>query len=145
MSDRDIDKLDTDHPLGLEHFMPHRAEVTAQGYRASAGDAKDGLTTVSEEQVIAALKTVHDPEIPVNIYDLGLIYDINRFDDGNIHITMSLTAPGCPVAGEMPGQVAEAVARIDHVGKVDVDLVWEPGWTKDRMSEDAKLALDMIW
>ena len=66
-------------------------------------------------------------------------------DDGNVDITMSLTAPGCPVAGEMPGQVAEAVAATGAVGLVNVDLVWEPGWTKDRMSEDAKLALDMIW
>lgn len=133
------------HPLGLEHFMPHRAEVTPEGYRASAGAAREGLSQVDLGKVEDALKTVHDPEIPVNIYDLGLIYDINRFDNGNIHITMSLTAPGCPVAGEMPGQVAEAVAKIPEAGKVDVDLVWEPGWTKDRMSEDAKLALDMIW
>jgi len=103
------------------------------------------LTKVDLIKIEDALKTVHDPEIPVNIYDLGLIYDINRFDDGNIHITMSLTAPGCPVAGEMPGQVAEAVAKIPEAGKVDVELVWEPGWTKDRMSEDAKLALDMLW
>ncbi len=134
-----------DHPLGLEHFMPHHAEVTPEGYRASAGEARAGLTKVDLINIEDALKTVHDPEIPVNIYDLGLIYDINRFDDGNVHITMSLTAPGCPVAGEMPGQVAEAVAKIPEVGKVDVDLVWEPGWTKDRMSEDAKLALDMLW
>ena len=135
----------SDHPLGLEHFMPHRAEATPEGYRASAGEPRDGLSQVDLEKVEDALKTVHDPEIPVNIYDLRLIYDINRFDDGNIHITMSLTAPGCPVAGEMPGQVAEAVAQIPEAGKVEVDLVWEPGWTKDRMSEDAKLALDMIW
>ena len=132
--------------LGLQDFMPHQAEATADGgFRASAGAARAGLGPVDEAVVEAALKTVHDPEIPVNIFDLGLIYAINRFDDGNIHITMSLTAPGCPVAGEMPGQVAEAVAKIPQVGRVDVDLVWEPGWTKDRMSEDAKLALDMLW
>ena len=134
-----------DHLLDLADFMPHSAEVTTEGYRASAGKARSGLSQVDLDHVETALKTVHDPEIPVNIFDLGLIYDINRFDDGNIHITMSLTAPGCPVAGEMPGQVAEAVAQIPEAGKVDVDLVWEPGWTKDRMSEDAKLALDMIW
>ena len=94
---------------------------------------------------IDALKTVHDPEIPVNIYDLGLIYDVDLKDNADIFITMSLTAPGCPVAGEMPGQVAEAVAGVEGVGLVHVDLVWEPGWTKDRMSEDAKLVLDMLW
>jgi FeS assembly SUF system protein len=135
----------SDHPLGLEHFMPS-AEVTPEGgYRASAGVARDGLVQADLAAVITALQSVHDPEIPVNIYDLGLIYDIERMDNGDVHITMSLTAPGCPVAGEMPGQVAEAVASLDQVGRVDVDLVWEPAWTKDRMSEDAKLALDMVW
>ena len=87
--------------------------------------------------------TVKDPEIPVNIYDLGLIYDIIRHDDGNVDITMSLTAPGCPVAGEMPGQVARAVAERPDVGQVSVTLIWDPAWTPDRMSEDAKLALDL--
>jgi FeS assembly SUF system protein len=85
---------------------------------------------------------VHDPEIPVNIYDLGLIYDVIRQDNGDVEITMSLTAPGCPVAGEMPGQVAEAVAQVESVGNVGVELVWNPAWTPERMSEDAKLALD---
>jgi FeS assembly SUF system protein len=89
------------------------------------------------------LKTVHDPEIPVNIFDLGLIYDVNRQSNGDVHITMSLTAPGCPVAGEMPGQVAEAVAAVDGVGKVAVELVWEPAWSPERMSDDAKMALDL--
>ena len=137
----------TDHPteLGLEHFMPYQAEATPEGYRATAGAAIDGGCKADLVAVIDALKSVHDPEIPVNIYDLGLIYDIDLKDNGDIHITMSLTAPGCPVAGEMPGQVAEAVAGTSGVGLVHVDLVWEPGWSKDRMSEDAKLALDMIW
>ena len=85
---------------------------------------------------------MHDPEIPVNIYDLGLIYDVIRQDNGDVEITMSLTAPGCPVAGEMPGQVAEAVAQVESVGNVGVELVWDPAWTPERMSEDAKLALD---
>ena len=135
-----------DQELGLADFMPHQAKATADGgYRATAGAGRDGLGQVDLAAIEDALKTVHDPEIPVNIYDLGLIYEINRADNGNIHITMSLTAPGCPVAGEMPGQVAEAVAKIETAGQVDVDLVWDPAWTKDRMSEDAKLALDMIW
>lgn len=133
-----------DRPLELKDFMPHQAEATADGgYRASAGEARAGLSQVDLGAVVEALQSVHDPEIPVNIYDLGLIYDINRLDNGDVHITMSLTAPGCPVAGEMPGQVAEAVASVKGVGRVDVDLVWEPAWTKERMSEDAKLALDM--
>jgi FeS assembly SUF system protein len=89
-----------------------------------------------------ALKTVHDPEIPVNIFDLGLIYDVDRRPNGDVYITMSLTAPGCPVAGEMPGQVAAAVAAADGVGEVSVELVWSPPWTPERMSDDARLALD---
>ena len=92
--------------------------------------------------MITALKTVKDPEIPVNIYDLGLIYDVVRHENGNVDINMSLTAPGCPVAGEMPAQVADAVAGVDGAGRVAVTLVWEPAWTPERMSEDAKLALD---
>ena len=90
----------------------------------------------------AALREVYDPEIPVNIFDLGLIYDVDRRPNGDVYITMSLTAPGCPVAGEMPGQVAAAVAAADGVGKVSVELVWSPAWTPERMSDDARLALD---
>jgi len=125
--------------------MPYQAEVTPEGYRATAGQSLADGKAVDLADIVDALKSVHDPEIPVNIYDLGLIYDILRHDNGDVNITMSLTAPGCPVAGEMPGQVAEAVAAVKGIGLVHVDLVWEPGWTKDRMSEDAKLALDMIW
>jgi len=140
-----MDNKNSDHPLGLEHFMPYQAEITPEGYRATAGSKRAYGQVVDLALVIDALKTVHDPEIPVNIYDLGLIYDIIRHDNGDINITMSLTAPGCPVAGEMPGQVAETVAAVPAAGLVHVDLVWEPGWTKDRMSEDARLALDMVW
>ena len=96
-----------------------------------------------KEKIIAEIKKVYDPEIPVNIYDLGLIYDIRLIDKNDLKIKMSLTAPGCPVAGEMPGQVANTLAKIPNVGLIEVELVWEPAWTKDRMSEDAKLALDI--
>mgnify|MGYP002046870592 CR=1 FL=1 len=89
------------------------------------------------------LKEIFDPEIPVNIYDLGLIYDVDRQKNGNVYVTMSLTAPGCPVAGEMPGQVARALAAVDGVGEVSVELVWSPPWTPERMSDDARLALDL--
>jgi len=94
--------------------------------------------------VVEALRTVHDPEIPVNIYDLGLIYEHVIKENGDVSIQMSLTAPACPVAGEMPGQVAEAVAKLYNTGKVDVTLVWDPPWTPERMSEDARLALGMM-
>jgi FeS assembly SUF system protein len=94
--------------------------------------------------VVEALHTVYDPEIPVDIYELGLIYDINIDPTGNVAIKMTLTAPGCPVAGSMPGMVKDAVETVDSAGKVDVELVWDPPWDRDRMSETAQLALGMI-
>jgi FeS assembly SUF system protein len=111
---------------------------------ARAGEPLEaGEAPASEEAIIDAMKTVYDPEIPVNIYDLGLIYKLDVAGNGNVAVDMTLTAPACPVAGEMPGRVAEAVAAVPGVGEVEVRLVWEPPWTKDRMSEDAKLALDI--
>lgn len=114
-------------------------------YSATAGrPLEPGTPVASEEAVIEVLRTVFDPEIPVNIYDLGLIYDTTIHDSGMIEIEMSLTAPGCPVAGEMPGEVARAVAALPGAGEVSVRLVWDPPWTPERMSEDARLALGMI-
>jgi FeS assembly SUF system protein len=125
---------------GLADFLPD----VSGGYKAMAGrELKDAPGPADGAVVEEALRTVHDPEIPVNIFDLGLIYDVDRKQNGDVYITMSLTAPGCPVAGEMPGQVARAVADADGVGAVTVELVWEPAWSPDRMSEDAKMALDM--
>ena len=124
---------------GLLDFLPD----TSNGYIATAGAALTNPVGKADPVAVEdALKSVHDPEIPVNIYDLGLIYDVDRQKNGNVYVTMSLTAPGCPVAGEMPGQVARALAAVDGVGEVSVELVWSPPWTPDRMSDDAKLALD---
>lgn len=97
-----------------------------------------------KDKIVDAVKTVYDPEIPVNIYDLGLIYDIETDADNNVHINMTLTAPACPVADILPGQVAAVVRNLDEVNEVKVDLVFDPPWTKDRMSEEAKLLLDML-
>lgn len=133
-------KLDISDGPGLADFLPD----VSSGFKATSGTALiDAGGPAAADIVEAALKTVHDPEIPVNIYDLGLIYSVDRRPDGDVYITMSLTAPGCPVAGEMPGQVAEAVAAAEGVGAVTVELVWDPAWTPERMSEDAKLALDL--
>jgi len=96
-----------------------------------------------QEAVIEAIRQVFDPEIPVNIYDLGLIYHIEINDDTTIDIQMTLTTPNCPVAELIPVQVADKVKELDGVVDVRVSLVWEPAWTQDRMSEDAKLMLDM--
>mgnify|MGYP003327986347 CR=1 FL=1 len=99
--------------------------------------------SISEKDIISNLTNVYDPEIPVNIYDLGLIYDINISKGNNVFIKMSLTSPGCPVAGELPKQVADELTKIKNIGLIEVELVWDPPWTKERMSEDAKLALDI--
>ena len=131
-----------DHP-----FYTGETAGTDDGdeFRATMGESlPPGAPAAPEEPIIDALHTVYDPEIPVDIYELGLIYKIDRKEGGNVDIEMSLTAPGCPVAGEMPGMVAQAVSAVEGVGQVDVTLVWEPAWTPERMSEDAKLALGMF-
>jgi FeS assembly SUF system protein len=96
------------------------------------------------DQIIAALRTVYDPEISTNIYDLGLIYAIDAVGEHDIAIKMTLTAPGCPVAGILPGEVERAVESVDAVGRCHVELVWDPPWTKDRMSDEARLELGMF-
>ncbi|GAB5470988.1 MAG: SUF system Fe-S cluster assembly protein [Rhodospirillales bacterium] len=120
-------------PPGMEESM----EFTAR-----RGDPlPEGTPVATEEVVIEAMRTVYDPEIPVNIYDLGLIYTLDIESDGSIVVEMSLTAPGCPVAGEMPGMVADAVSGAEGTGEVEVRLVWDPPWSPALMSEDARLAL----
>ena len=96
------------------------------------------------EQIVEACRSVHDPEIPVNIYDLGLIYRIGIDAETHVDVDMTLTAPGCPVAGEMPGWVADAIEPIPGVKSVNVQLVWEPPWGLDRLSDEAKLELGLM-
>jgi FeS assembly SUF system protein len=95
------------------------------------------------DDIIAALKTVYDPEIPSDIYELGLIYRVDIDDDRNVAIDMTLTAPGCPVAGEMPGWVENAVSAVQGVQSVKVSMVFDPPWDQSRMSDEARIALDM--
>ena len=98
-----------------------------------------------EEKVIAAIQTVYDPEIPVNIYDLGLIYDIAVDDEtGKVHVKMTLTAPGCPVAGSLPVEVEQRIENIPEVPSAVVELVWDPPWSRERMSEAAQLELGLM-
>src|SRR5215475_11537859 len=94
--------------------------------------------------IVAALRTVHDPEIPVNIFDLGLIYRIEPKSGGEVEIDMTLTAPGCPVAGEMLNMVQKAVSEISGIDKVDVRLVFDPPWDSSRMTDDVKLELGLL-
>ena len=96
------------------------------------------------DDLIAALKTVFDPEIPVDIYELGLIYKVDVSDDKDVAIDMTLTAPGCPVAGDMPGWVQDAVREIPGIRNVTVELVFDPPWDSSRMSDEAKLQLNMF-
>ncbi|MBI3188216.1 MAG: SUF system Fe-S cluster assembly protein [Gammaproteobacteria bacterium] len=97
-----------------------------------------------EQQVIAAIRRVYDPEIPLNVYDLGLIYDLQINDQKEVAIKMTLTAPGCPVAGILPGQVADAVRAVEGISDAQVELVWDPPWNQDRMSDEAKLTLGLF-
>ena len=99
---------------------------------------------VITDQLIEQLKTVFDPEIPVDIYELGLIYKVDVSDTKDVAIDMTLTAPGCPVAGEMPGWVEDAVKQIPGIGQVKVELVFDPPWDPSRMSDEAKLSLNMF-
>ncbi len=94
-----------------------------------------------EQEVIRVLKTVFDPEIPIDIYELGLIYEIKIDDENSTNIKMTLTSPACPVAGSLPGEVKEKIESIEGINGVHVDLVWEPVWDKDMMTEEAKLTL----
>jgi FeS assembly SUF system protein len=117
---------------------------------ADGGTPVDGSKLSAEQLeqmtavIVGALKTVYDPEIPSDIYELGLIYKIDIDDDRNVEVDMTLTAPGCPVAGEMPVWVENAVASVDGVGQVTVNLTFEPPWDQSRMSDEARLALNMF-
>ncbi len=100
----------------------------------------DALT----DRLIEQLKTVFDPEIPVDIYELGLIYKVDVSDERDVAIDMTLTAPGCPVAGEMPGWVQDAIMKIEGIKSCDVNLIFDPPWDPSRMSDEAKLQLNMF-
>ena len=97
-----------------------------------------------EGEIIEALKTVYDPEIPVNLYEMGMIYEIEIGDSADVVIRMTLTSPACPVAESLPAEVHDRVAQVEGVNGVDVELVWDPPWTPDRMSEAARLQLGML-
>ena len=110
---------------------------------ASPAPSQPALDVLTDK-LIAQLKTVYDPEIPVDIYELGLIYKVDVSDDKDVAIEMTLTAPGCPVAGEMPDWVRDAVLSVEGVRSCDVNLVFDPPWDPSRMSDEAKLALNMF-
>ena len=123
----------------LEDFLPDKNTSYIKKFNNS-----NISTKVTKEQVIKCIKTVVDPEIPVNLYDLGLIYEIKINDKNDIKIKMTLTNPNCPVAGTMPESVGKSVEKLPNLNSISVFLVWEPKWHKDLMSEEAKLALDIF-
>ncbi|WP_193179819.1 DUF59 domain-containing protein [Nisaea sediminum] len=116
-----------------------------EGIVAERGEPlADGVEVAKEDAIALALKEVYDPEIPVDIYELGLIYEIAIAENGDVRIVMSLTAPACPVAGQLPIDVAEKAASVEGVGRVQVELTWDPPWNPERMSDEARLALNMF-
>jgi FeS assembly SUF system protein len=124
----------------MEKISESDTEVKT-GAAPSASAIPEGELARLTDDIVGALKTVYDPEIPADIYELGLIYKIDIEDDRSVKIEMTLTAPGCPVAGEMPGWVQNAVGAVEGVSDVDVEMVFDPPWTPDRMSEEARVAL----
>lgn len=134
MSDNQI----KDAPISASETF---AESWAEPQKAALPQAElDRLT----DELIAALKTVYDPEIPVDIYELGLIYKVDLSDDRDVLIDMTLTAPGCPVAGEMPGWIEDAVMKVEGIKSARANLVFDPPWDSSKMSDEAKLALNMF-
>jgi len=130
-----------------EEFDFSLKPTVADDFVAISGDElKKGETdsVILKEEVVEALKTVEDPEIMINIYDMGLIYEIDIKENGNVFIDMTLTTPNCPVAGILPQQAADAVADNPACGKVEVKMVWEPEWTPDLMSDDGKMAIEIF-
>ena len=120
---------------------PADTGVQAKLHATGSAIPPDELERLTAD-IVAAMKTVYDPEISADIYELGLIYRIDIDDNRNIEVDMTLTAPGCPVAGEMPGWVENAVSLVPGVGNVTVNMVFDPAWTPDRMSDEARVALD---
>ncbi len=123
----------------LSDFLPDKQASFFKNY-----DNEKITRIVTQEEIIKEIKKVFDPEIPVNLYDLGLIYKILVDSKNNVSIDMTLTNPNCPVAGSMPKNVALAIEKIDNISSIKVSLIWEPKWDKSMMSEEAKLALDIF-
>ena len=122
----------------LEDFLPSK-----NGSYYKEFEFQNEVSLINNEQIIECIKTVMDPEIPVNLYDLGLIYSIKN-SNNKVVIEMTLTNPNCPVAGQMPENVGKSIEQIHGLRSIEVKLVWKPTWSKDLMSEDAKLALDIF-
>ncbi|MER8506491.1 SUF system Fe-S cluster assembly protein [Mesorhizobium sp. M0199] len=122
------------------HTAETNSETTTNAAVSGSTIPADELARLTDD-IVSALKTVYDPEIPADIYELGLVYKIDVEDDRSVKIDMTLTAPGCPVAGEMPGWVENAVGAVEGVSGVEVNMTFDPPWSPDRMSEEAQVAV----
>ena len=125
-----------------EPKMEAESAAVAEAAEQPSAIPADEMARLTDE-IVGALKTVYDPEIPADIYELGLIYKVDLKDDRAVDVTMTLTTPNCPAAGELPTMVENAIASVPGVGVVNVNLVWDPAWTPDRMSDEARLVLNM--
>ena len=123
----------------LEDFLPDKNSSYYKNF-----NLPNVISKLKEDDVIECIKTVMDPEIPVNLYDLGLIYKITINNKNDVKIEMTLTNPNCPVAGSMPKNVGKSIEKLSNLNSIEVKLIWEPKWNKDLMSEEAKLALDIF-
>ena len=131
--------------MSVDENAPEITPEPLPDFVAYAGEAlKEGAVKAKTEEIVEQIRTVSDPEIPINVYDMGLIYKIDPKDNGDLYIEMTLTAPTCPIAGVLPQQVADAVALLEGVGKVEVKLVWEPAWTPDKLTAEAKELLELL-
>jgi FeS assembly SUF system protein len=129
----------------MDEKLPETKDETAPATAANPANTRaEQAGDPLKDALVAAIKTVFDPEIPVDIYELGLIYRLDIDPERNVEVDMTLTAPGCPVAGDMPGWVENAVSAVPGVGQVKVKLVFDPPWDPSRMSEEAQLALNMF-
>ena len=129
----------------MEEIADINFEDYKKDYVAKAGSPlAEGKTTASRDDIIEALKTVSDPEIMINIWDIGLVYKIEQKANADVYIEMTVTSPMCPVAGVLPQQAADAVASINGVGKVEVKIVWEPAWSLANLSDEAKEMFEMF-
>jgi FeS assembly SUF system protein len=146
----------SDKPHITLNVLPNSGKVDQLKREFAAGTVRESVAPIArdstktaaqqaiEERIIAAIRTIFDPEIPLNIYDLGLIYAIDIADDNAVKITMTLTAPGCPVAGELVAQVQRKALEVEEVKSASVNLVWDPPWSRERMSDAALLELGLL-
>lgn len=127
-----------------EPIMPPISDLPDMdlAFKATAGEPlKPGVALASKDDIIMAIKAVQDPELMLNVYELGLIYDIQQKENGDVYVLMTLTSPTCPMAGEMPGMVANAISSVPGIGVVTVELTFDPPWTTDKLSEEIKLMM----